>query len=88
MMILFIFLSLCIIWTIGFFIWVLINEGEGELKLTDKFATDGVAFFKYISPTMRKMHRHCKKDSTAQGRWFHLFGVIFRFKKRAVLKHE
>lgn len=71
-----------ILWPVGVGAWILSTRGRGELKLAGNMASDGLVFFRYISPTMLKIKRHCKKDPTAQGEWVSLFGVIYSFKKK------
>ena len=59
----------------------MIIYAEGRLKLNHHFVTDGVNWFKVLSPKLRHSMRLNKRDSSVVGKWISVNNWIIWFKK-------
>lgn len=59
----------------------MIAFGEGRLKIGNNNITDGIIFYKSISPSLRRIMRHKKRDLSIVGQWWTFNNWLFWFKK-------
>lgn len=61
---------------------MIVAVGVGRLKIGSRVITDGIDYFRTVSPYLiSKMVKHNKRDDSVYGRWLVVNDVILLFKK-------